>query len=162
MPPNFANLTPAPLITGGPGGTARATGLPQFPGTTLISSLGSGRPIQFILNSRAAQVLPNLAARQSQGLDDPTISQYKFSGSKLSGLKGDDVITFYQAQATAAGYKLEGITPLQDTTANRMRWLYLSKGAERVGILVVDSNDTETGSTFGLTVNETGIYFATT
>jgi hypothetical protein len=114
------------------------------------------------MSTLAGQVLPTPTARQLQGLDDPTIDQYNFTGSKLSGLHGDDVITFYQEQATAAGYKFEGVTELQSSANNKIRWIYLSKGADHVGILVVDSSDAETGSTFGLNPNETGIYFATT
>jgi hypothetical protein len=162
LPPIAGSVTPAALVTSGPGSQARNTGLPPFPGSTPISSLGSGRPIKFILTTLAPQALTSQTSRQLQGLDDPTIQNYNFSGSKVSGLKSDEVITFYQEQATAAGYRFMGVTALQqDSNGNKLRWIYLSKGTERVGILVVDATDDEVGSTFGLKANETGIIFAT-
>ena len=138
--------------------------MPTYPNSTPVASLGSGRPIQFIIQNNAATALPNPADQQARGLDAATVSQYKFSGSKLSGLVGDDVVKFYQDQAVAAGYKVESVTDLvKDTgSGNKMRWIYLSKETDHVGILVVDSADAETGSTFGLNSNETGIYFCTT
>jgi hypothetical protein len=152
------------LVTAGPGQSARATGLPQYPDSTPIANLGSGKPIQFNIENYAAAALPNAADRQAAGLDNATVDRYNFTGYKTSGLVGDDAVKFYQEQAASAGYKVESTTELvkDNGSGNKMTWIYLSKGADHVGVLVIDSASAEMGGAFSLGDNETGIFFCTT
>jgi len=138
--------------------------LPQYPDTTQIANLRSGNQIKFTLKNDAATALPNATDRQAAGLDDATVDRYNFTGYKKSGLAGDDAVKFYQEQAATAGYKVENTTVLLpvDSSGNKMTWIYLSKGSDHVGVLVVDAATADTGRAFSLDANETGIFFCTT
>jgi hypothetical protein len=157
LPPNFGVVPPATVITGDVA-TAKQSPLPLFPGATPIPSRGSGAALRLFLLNQVDQAQLSGPTRTQQGLETPMVQRYQFQGSKAGGAKLDDVLNFYQNEATRLGYKVEGVTKLQDNDQLKVRWIYLSKGAERIGIMVVESNDDEASGILQISKGEIGIF----
>lgn len=120
-------------------------------------------PLRTFLQNQAQSQLPDTSGRESLGLENTLIGNYNFQASKVSGTRAEDVMAFYQTEATKQGYTVSAAL-LQNDDKLRARWLYFTKGPDKFGILIVEVLDSQAGNTVAgpgkLAKGDTGIFFA--
>lgn len=121
-------------------------------------------PLRTFLQNQAQSQLPDTSGRESLGLENTLIGNYNFQASKVGGTRAEDVMAFYQTEATKQGYTVSAAL-LQNDDKLRARWLYFTKGPDKFGILIVEVLDTQAGNSVAgpgkLVKGDTGIFFAT-
>ncbi|HEX2912300.1 MAG TPA: hypothetical protein VH186_15940 [Chloroflexia bacterium] len=174
-PAMAASATTAAATTAAAGATTAAAGstfassqaslpLPLYNNAVRLNIEKPDQLRAFLLQQAGAN-LPPAVNPQQQGLQPATINAYNFEGGKARNVKLEDVVAFYQGEAQRQGYKVEDVTTLQNDASLNVRWLYLSKGNERLGVLLVQVNDDAAGNNVAgpglLSKGDTGIFFAT-